>query len=362
MYVYHTVLSIKLQILPDVPAACPTVAQGAVFPYNTHMQSNTDTAPTNTQRNARAFLRSGLLYAALFSCLALLLPTAACKGNAKPALPPHTPAPTASPAPTAVPSPTPTPAPKITDAWYADRCAEMRCRLSQFGGYTGTALDERMLAMEIDPDRPMIALTFDDGPVEGVTDRIVRILAEHNARATFFILGSRTRNPAAPELLKTILGGGNEIGNHTWQHLNLKTANGKEILDSVTMTNDAVFEITGYTPTLLRPPGGNVNGNVDYYAERLGMPIILWAQSGNVFETDPKKIAENVERQIVNGKTLADGDIVLLHDTNARMIEAVSIMVPRLIEQGYQLVTVSELLALSETGPVPGVRYSKQNP
>lgn len=237
----------------------------------------------------------------------------------------------------------------------------MRHYMELYGGYSGEALDARVRAMEIDPDKPMIALTFDDGPMAGVTDPIVDILAKYDCRATFFILGVRIRNEATVPLLEKILGEGNELGNHTWKHLNLKTASGGEILTSLKSTNAAVYDATGYTVRLLRPPGGRVNAGVEKYAGRLGMSVVLWSQSGNVHEKDPAKIAENVQCQIVNGKVLEDGDIVLLHDTKERMIEAVEIMVPKLLSKGYQLVTVGELLALSDAGLVPGMRYYKQN-
>jgi peptidoglycan/xylan/chitin deacetylase (PgdA/CDA1 family) len=76
-----------------------------------------------------------------------------------------------------------------------------------------------------------------------------------------------------------------------------------------------------------------------------------------VHETDPKKIAQNVEQQIVDGKKLHSGDVVLLHDTHESMVEAVAIMVPKLIEEGYQLVTVWELLNCSGMEIVPGETY-----
>ena len=92
----------------------------------------------------------------------------------------------------------------------------------------------------------------------------------------------------------------------------------------------------------------------------LPLAIALWAQSGNVHEFDPKKIAENVQKQIVNGKELHDGDIILLHDTKDRMVPAVELIVPQLLEEGYQLVTVSELIYLSDIGFVPGRIYHSQ--
>lgn len=275
------------------------------------------------------------------------------------ATPSATPAATASPTP--VPTSTPAPTPAISDEWYATRTEELRKWMERYGGYSGAALDERVQANEIDPSRPMIALTFDDGPMEGVTDAIVRILAAHNCRATFFIRGSRMSNSATPGLLKAILGEGNELGNHTWGHEILSRSNGKVIMDTLRRTNEAVFDITGYTMHSMRPPGGYSSTSVRRYAKQYELAVVLWAQSGNVHEKDPERIAENVLCQIVNGKALEDGDIVLLHDTKPWMVEAVEIMVPQLLDAGYQLVTVSELLQLSERGYRYGEVYHKQN-
>lgn len=271
---------------------------------------------------------------------------------------------TAMPTATALPTPAPTAeplkTPMITDDWYVDRTQEMRARMEEFGGYTGAALDSRVAAMEIDPNRPMIALTFDDGPMEGITDAIVKILAHYDSRATFFIRGSRMKYEETPELLKKILGEGNELGNHTWGHEILARTNGKVIMDTLQKTNAAVLESTGYTMHLMRPPGGYSSAAVRRMAKRFELAVVLWAQSGNVHEQDPAKIAQNVQCQIVNGKELENGDIVLLHDTKPWMVEAVGIMVPALLEQGYQLVTVSELLSLSPRGIVYGEVYHKQ--
>lgn len=110
----------------------------------------------------------------------------------------------------------------------------------------------------------------------------------------------------------------------------------------------------------LRPPGGHNEWDVNRIARSDDMAAVLWSQSGNVHEFDPVKVAENVQKQAVNGRQLQDGDIVLLHDTKPHMVDAVEILVPKLLEQGYQLVTVWELLHCSEDGFTPGVTYRHQ--
>lgn len=273
----------------------------------------------------------------------------------------NAPSPTPTSAPTPAPTPSPTPAPKITDAWYVQRTEEMRKWMKAYGSYASDeALDEAVANMEIDPDKPMVALSFDDGPMEGISDEIVEILQAHNARATFFVRGARCKFDVTAGLLQKILGAGCEIGNHTWRHELLTNVSSTQAISSIQRCNDDVFAATGYTIRTLRPPGGKCDYQVERIAKRQNMAIALWAQSGNVHEHDPEKIAENVELQIVNGKELEDGDIILLHDTKPWMVEAVKLIVPRLQAKGYQLVTVQELINLSDRGFVPGEVYHKR--
>lgn len=280
-------------------------------------------------------------------------------------LPDTTPSPTESPAPTLTPTPsaalTPSPEPTVDADWYREREKTLRRLLVRNGSYQNSdEVDAAIEAMGIDPDRPMVALTFDDGPVPGVTDKILDILERYHVRATFFVLGVRLKKPEAVALVQRAVSLGCEIGDHTWNHKIMTNISISEMRWSIVNTNRIIYDNTGYDVRLLRPPGGYSNGNVRRIAKEQNMAVVLWAQSGNVHEQDPEKIAENVQKQIVNGKELEDGDIILLHDTKERMIRAVEIMVPQLLDEGYQLVTVSELINLSEDGFVPGKTYRKQ--
>lgn len=242
------------------------------------------------------------------------------------------------------------------------RTADMKKWMQLYGDFNSEAdIDKTIMRMEIDPAKPMIALTFDDGPILGISDEIAHILSQYDCRATFFIRGARMKRPETTVLLKKLLAGGNEIGNHTWKHQILTSAPYPVLLQTIERVNEEVFAATGYTIRSLRPPGGYSGSNVARMAKKFDLAVILWAQSGNVHESDPAKIAENVQRQIVNGKELENGDIILLHDTKPWMVDAVAIMVPQLLQKGYQLVTVQELLHLSKLGFVAGETYYKQN-
>ena len=244
----------------------------------------------------------------------------------------------------------------ISDSWYLARTEQMRLWMQQFGAYeTDEAIEAQLSRWDIDPDRPMVALTFDDGPVPGITDRILDILECYDARATFFVKGIHVKKGA--DLLRRAVAQGCEIGNHSWDHRIMTGLDKESLRREIVDVNKAVFEVIGVQIHLLRPPGGSCDGYLYSAARRWDMAVIRWSQSGNVHATDPAEIAANVLCQEVNGRTLCDGDIVLLHDTHDYMIEAVELILPMLIEQGYQLVTVSELLMLSDRGIIYGERY-----
>ena len=266
------------------------------------------------------------------------------------------PAVTPSPMPTAEPEPTPL----IKDEWYAARREEMAAHLRKFGGYDS---DEEILdvlsSREIDPEKPMVALTFDDGPVASVTGPILDILERYNARATFFVLGWRLKYEDNAEMLGRMLALGCEIGNHTCDHMKLSRSSDRAIVHQITKTNGRIFERTGYTPKSFRPPGGHYGTRDIQTVGSLGMAIVRWSQSGNINYKTPEKIASSVLFQKANKRSLQDGDIILLHDTHGFMAEAMEILIPELIEEGYQLVTVQELLnCRCEEGFKPYMAYN----
>jgi peptidoglycan/xylan/chitin deacetylase (PgdA/CDA1 family) len=268
----------------------------------------------------------------------------------------------ATPSPTPVPTPMCTPVPGIEAEWYVERNEQIKVFLKRDQpALSNEEVNEKVGAMYIDPSKPMVALTFDDGPVPGVTDKILDILERYNVRATFFVCGWRYKNEEAPAISRRALALGCELGNHTYLHSDLRNQSKSEKLWAIENNNKVVFEATGYTMRELRPPGGHNDYEVNDIAAKDDMAVVLWAQSGNVHEQDPEKIAQNVEKQIVNDKELQDGDIILLHDTKPQMVDAVEIVIPMLLEKGFQLVTVWELLNCSESGFVPGETYRCQD-
>lgn len=267
------------------------------------------------------------------------------------------------PKPTATPLPTATPMATIDAPWYRERNKQLRTLIRNYRPKaTEAEIDQAIARMAIDPNKPMVALTFDDGPKPGITDKILDVLEQYNARATFFVLGWRFGREGKEDILRRAVSLGCEIGNHTWSHDRLPGQNYVAVRNEIRNTNKVVFDITGVQPHCFRPPGGQNTYEAMRVARENDMVVVLWSQSGNVHEGDPNKIAQNVEKQIVDGDVLEDGDIVLLHDTHVSMVDAVKIIVPKLIDEGYQLVTVWELLNCADQPPVYGRVYDRQGP
>lgn len=181
----------------------------------------------------------------------------------------------------------------------------------------------------------MIALTFDDGPSKKTTPTVLAALKKHNVRATFFTVGENAeKNPA---LLKEIYEAGHEIGNHTYSHPNLRSLSLEKIKEELSRTDRAIKNATGFTPIIVRAPGGRVSSSVESADTR---PFISWT----VDTLDWKH--RDTERIIAFIETapLKDGDIILMHDIHKTSAAAVDRVVEILKERGFELVTVSELM------------------
>ena len=184
----------------------------------------------------------------------------------------------------------------------------------------------------IDPNKPMVALTWDDGPADA-TSVILDALEAVGGKGTFFVVGQRV--DYYPDNVRRAVSLGCEIGNHTWQHAYLDTLSAEDIRSQIQRTNDKVEEITGVRPTIMRPTGGRVNSAVK---ENVGMPMIQWTIDTLDWKTrDAKSTIDAVLNNV------SDGDIVLMHDLYDATAEASKTIIPELVSRGYQLVTVSEL-------------------
>ncbi len=188
----------------------------------------------------------------------------------------------------------------------------------------------------IDPAAPMVALTFDDGPHETYSDMILDILEENHAVATFFEVGRNVLN--YPEPVARMKALGCEVGSHSYRHGDLSKMKKSAVLQDLQTADEAFAAAMGSAPTLLRPPYGAVNKTVKYGT---GRSVITWTvDTEDWLSRDTDTVV-----QYVQSLSSLDGEIVLMHSTYDSTVEAVRILIPWLIEQGYQLVTVSELMA-----------------
>ncbi len=214
-----------------------------------------------------------------------------------------------------------------------------------------SSIRPKIMSRYIDPNKPMVALTYDDGPGGKSETKILKTLEKYDAVATFFYLGNRVANFKDNAVKASEIGC--EIGNHSWSHPQLSTLSKKQIKKQISKTNKAIEEYTGIEPKLYRPPYGDYSDKV---LEAVDMPAILWSVDTLDWKTrDPKKIFKVVKKT----KKL-DGKIILMHSIYDETAKATSKMVPWLQKQGYQLVTVSELIQYrTGEGPKDGEVYIK---
>lgn len=188
-----------------------------------------------------------------------------------------------------------------------------------------------------DTKRRWIALTFDDGPHPQYTPRIVEILRQHKVHATFFVVGKMAKQ--YPQLVQLLQQSGNEIGNHTYDHVNLTRLSDEEIATEIETCGQVVRSITGKTPTLFRPPGGDYNQEVASVAERLGYWMVLWTDDPGDYASPPKSVLE--ERLF---SSISNGGIILLHDGAPETLELLPKLLERLREQGYEIVPAGKMI------------------
>jgi peptidoglycan/xylan/chitin deacetylase (PgdA/CDA1 family) len=197
------------------------------------------------------------------------------------------------------------------------------------------------------PDVRTIALTFDDGP-SGTTPAILDVLDTYGVRATFFVIGSWVE--LLPDVVRDTAARGHELGNHTWTHVDADRTRELAILrDEVARTNDVIERVAGRRPSLLRPPYGSDPGRFARVAAECDLDAtVLWSvQSFDWQDPEPEPIVVQVLAEV------EPGAIVLFHDgqreTNdvkprASTLAALPTILERLRSDGYEFLTVSELL------------------
>jgi peptidoglycan-N-acetylglucosamine deacetylase len=219
-----------------------------------------------------------------------------------------------------------------------DRLQENRFDSALPSQFRGTTLRHARL----DSQQKAIALTFDDGPWPKTTEQILDILKKNNIKATFFWVGRYLQT--YPELGKKVAQAGHAIGNHTWNH-HYYHHNHRVAAREIDRTTSLIQEVTGVKTLMFRPPGGILTNGLVNYAQKNNYATIMWSADSLDWRSNTPSLMDNVMRQANSG------GIVLMHDgggDRSRTVEALPKIIARLRKEGYEFVTVPELLKMQE--------------
>jgi peptidoglycan/xylan/chitin deacetylase (PgdA/CDA1 family) len=187
----------------------------------------------------------------------------------------------------------------------------------------------------------VVAVTFDDGP-SLYTNEVLNVLKENNIKATFFVIGTNVEE--YPDIVKKIYDYGNVVGTHTYSHHYLPNLSDDNIETELIKNNILIGKIIGNTPKLFRPPYGSCSDQSRMIAQNLGLITILWnavTDDYNHKNTTPTKIAFEIVSLV------QPGTIICLHDGGGdrrKTVEALKIIILVLKNEGYEFLTVSDLL------------------
>ncbi|WP_080873921.1 polysaccharide deacetylase family protein [Oceanobacillus timonensis] len=195
---------------------------------------------------------------------------------------------------------------------------------------------------DAETEEKVIALTFDDGPHSIYTPAVLDILADYEAKATFFVLGAHAEK--FPDILYRQFSEGHEIGNHTYDHTTKLSRLNQEMKE----TSDIIYAITGTRPKLFRPVGGEYNNAIVDKAKKNQLSVVLWSWDQDTkdwSDVDYQSIADDVISNV------SPGDVVLFHDAGGNReetVKALPLILDYLTEHGYETVTLSEMKELDE--------------
>lgn len=199
--------------------------------------------------------------------------------------------------------------------------------------------------MKVDPKKKMVAITLDDGPHKTLTERAMTAFEKYNGRATFFELGRNME--IYPNIVKEVYERGHELASHTYSHAQLTKLDPVTLDAEISRTQEACFKASGTEPTLIRPPYGAKNDNVKNAFHSYGLNMILldgdtedWRYSKK--PDGAQTVCNNI---IADAKAKSgDGNIILIHDIHENSIAGLEMALDQLSKEGYQFVTVSDLI------------------
>jgi len=197
----------------------------------------------------------------------------------------------------------------------------------------------------LEPGSRTLALTYDDGPNDPWTPRLLEALDRCGAKATFFMIGRFIQQQ--PEIARAVASAGHDIGIHTWDHPNLIFASSSEVRSQIERTQNVIFDTTGVRSTLMRPPFGARTPATLRVIRKLGLEPVMWNVTCYDWKrTSAERILSHVERQ------MRGGDVILLHDGGYRTmgadrshsVEASNRILQRYGDDGYRFVTISQMM------------------
>ncbi len=224
------------------------------------------------------------------------------------------------------------------------------------GAVSGVEISRVVLAEPVDavvrrvspkPGSKMVALTFDDGPWPVYTEKILDVLAEHDAKATFFMLGIRAKRK--PEVAARAAREGHLVASHSLSHRSFATSSPKEIKRQIEGGRTAVKQATGVDSPWLRPPYGSMSGPAWKVAKKTGSKVVRWSVDSEDWK---KPGAGKLAKRVV--KRVKPGSVVLFHDgggDRSQTVAALPVIIERLRAKGYVFVTVEQLYAINGTSP-----------
>lgn len=196
------------------------------------------------------------------------------------------------------------------------------------------------------PGSRKLALTYDDGPNDPDTLRLMEVLARHGAKATFFVLGRFVQQK--PEIVRALASAGHVIGNHSWDHPRLIFATDTELRRQVDRTQSAIFDACGVRPTLFRPPYGGRRPGILAAVRKLGLEPVMWNVTCYDWKpTSADRVFGHARRQI------RGGDVILMHDGDqqamgadrSHAVTATDRLIAHYKAAGFEFVTIPEMMA-----------------
>ncbi|WP_282938702.1 polysaccharide deacetylase family protein [Paenibacillus sp. RC67] len=211
----------------------------------------------------------------------------------------------------------------------------------------GSSAPSSEVVWNVTTDQKLIALTFDDGPNPVYTPQILDLLKEHQAKATFFVLGKRVQ--MFPAIAIREVNEGHEIANHTFDHHYLKNVSSEKLIEEIRQTQDIIFDITEQIPHVFRPPGGFYNEALLNMTKEDKLTVVMWSWYQDTKDWKKPGVDKIVHTVLSN---VHNGDIILFHDLEgdcSQTVEALKRIIPELKKQGFQFVTVTDLIAKNKS-------------